>query len=75
MTQLEQIDHADSRAPEPDMGDMQYMTFALSGIFDLMMWIDKGYIGDRISKPDLENTRHELAIAGQLIVADFKRRF
>jgi len=75
MTQLEQSDGADTRAPEPDMGDMQYATFALSSIFDVMMWIDKGYIRDAISKPDLEHTRHGLAIAGQLIVEDFKRRF
>ena len=57
------------------MGDRQYMTYALSGIFDLMMWIDKGYIGDAIPNRDLESTRHALAIAGQLIVEDFKRRF
>ena len=75
MTQLEQSDGADTRAPEPDMGDMQYATFALSSIFDVMIWIDKGYIGGEISKADLEHTRHELAIAGQLIVEDFKRRF
>ena len=66
---------AEGRAPEPDMGDMQYATYALSGIFDTMVWIDKGYLGDDIPKGDLENTRHELAIAGQLIVEDLKRRF
>jgi hypothetical protein len=66
---------SEGRSPAPDMGDMQYMTYALSSIFDLMMWIDKGYLGDRIPKPDLETARHELAIAGQLIVEDFKRRF
>jgi hypothetical protein len=31
MTQLEQSDRIDTRAPEPDMGDLQYMTYALSG--------------------------------------------
>jgi len=68
-------DKSEGPAPEPDMGDMQYATFALSSIFDVMIWIDKGYVHGGIPKTDLENTRHELAIAGQLIVADFMRRF
>jgi hypothetical protein len=60
-------------APEPTAGELQMGIFALSGIVDVLFWIEHEQMPG--SDDDLLEVKHELINAAKLIVADFKRRF
>lgn len=53
-------------------GDMELGIYALSGIIDVIYWIEHEQMPR--SDDDLLEVKHELANAAKLIVADFKRR-
>ena len=59
--------------PEPTAGELQTGIYALSGIVEVLFWIEHEQMPR--SDDDLLELKHELINAAKLIVADFKRRF
>ena len=59
--------------PEPTACALQTGIYALSGIVEVLHWIEHEQMPR--SEVDLLEVKHELINAAKLIVADFKRRF
>jgi len=61
------------RTEEPTANELQAGIHALAGVFEVLNWIEHEQLHK--SDQDLLEVKHSLLIAGQLIVADFRRRF
>lgn len=61
------------RRESPTAGELETGIFALSGIVDVIYWIEHEQMPR--SDDELAEVKHELINAAKLIIADFKRRF